>query len=69
MNEEIKVTRCPMCGGLNLQANYDSASDVASTREFWQGGLWGVLKGAIKGKGSDGKYWLCLKCGHTFPMN
>lgn len=68
MDTQYQITRCPMCGGVNLQAGYDYAADVAGGREFTSAGIMGALKGLLWGKGDNGKYWVCQKCGHQFPM-
>lgn len=68
MDTQFQIARCPMCGGVQLQACYNYDDDIAGGREFASAGIVGALKGFIFGKGNDGKYWVCLRCGHRFPM-
>lgn len=64
----FKIARCPMCGGVNLEAGYDPNFDAASKAEIGTGSLFGIIKGKLFGKGASGKYWRCLQCGHAFLM-
>ena len=68
MNEEFETVRCPRCGGINLQAAYYKNADKTKRISFWGFGIIGIIIGLLKGKRDNGKRWICLQCGHEFPM-
>lgn len=68
MERDSTIIRCPQCGGVHLQALYDTKRAGNAGKNFLLFGAIGLACSALK-KNKNTTAWLCLDCGYTFPMD